>query len=299
MATAAAALCRSKHRFGGLRRTRFRGPPDDRYRLAGSIIGRSYRSLGVACRSWAATQQSRYRGMGGRTRRPARPPVSPDHPPAPPDRLPCGLEAWARSRRYEALSNMARAAGMAVVATAHTRDDLEETLWLKLWRGCAPAGFRPPRRCRRLTVPVSGGGPLALRQTGVWRRHPWRQRGTSDLLSVGPLAMCQTAVWHRHPWRQGGTSDILSVGRERRRCGFRGPGSKKDSSCAVRRPAIASAQEAVLEASLSHAGLSMPRCRVGSVVGWFASLREPKSAGFPHSKPPGPVLCKNQPRMRY
>ena len=29
-------------------------------------------------------------------------------------------------------------------------------------------------------------GPFAVRETGVSRRHPWRQRGTSDIVSVGP-----------------------------------------------------------------------------------------------------------------
>ena len=55
-------------------------------------------------------------------------------------------------------------------------------------------------------------GPLAVRETGVPRRHPWRQGGTSDLVSVGPFAVRETGVSRRHPWRQRGTSDIVSVG---------------------------------------------------------------------------------------
>ncbi|NLI75602.1 MAG: serine/threonine-protein phosphatase [Candidatus Riflebacteria bacterium] len=62
-----------------------------------------------------------------------------------------------------------------------------------------------------------GEGPFALRETRVSRRHPWRQRGTSDIVSVGARAGRGTTVPAGQPSRPGGMADAGSVGSGGRR----------------------------------------------------------------------------------
>jgi tRNA(Ile)-lysidine synthase len=51
------------------------------------------------------------------------------------------VESWARRARYEALADMARAAGCSLVLLAHHRRDQAETLLLQALRGGGPAGL--------------------------------------------------------------------------------------------------------------------------------------------------------------
>jgi tRNA(Ile)-lysidine synthase len=69
------------------------------------------------------------------------------------------VEAWARAGRYCALTEMARAAGCALVLLAHHRRDQAETVLLQALRGAGPAGLS--------AMPHS-----ALREGIVWAR-PW------------------------------------------------------------------------------------------------------------------------------
>src|SRR3989441_878394 len=71
-----------------------------------------------------------------------------------------GLEAAARSARYEALAELAQAAGARMVATAHTRRDQAETLLLRLIRGAGPGALAGVRRRRPLMAGVELARPL-------------------------------------------------------------------------------------------------------------------------------------------
>src|SRR5437016_6070809 len=71
-----------------------------------------------------------------------------------------GLEAAARSARYEALAELAQAAGATVVATAHTRRDQAETLLLRLFRGAGPGALAGIRRRRALAPGIELLRPL-------------------------------------------------------------------------------------------------------------------------------------------
>jgi tRNA(Ile)-lysidine synthase len=68
-----------------------------------------------------------------------------------------GLEATARVFRYRALSREARRTGADRILTAHTRDDLLETLLMRVLRGAGPAGLAPMPRIRgRVLRPMLG-----------------------------------------------------------------------------------------------------------------------------------------------
>jgi tRNA(Ile)-lysidine synthase len=69
------------------------------------------------------------------------------------------VEAWARAGRYDALGQMAAAAGAPIVLLAHHRRDQAETWLLQALRGGGPAGLAAMPR-------------LAQRQGLVWAR-PW------------------------------------------------------------------------------------------------------------------------------
>ena len=71
-----------------------------------------------------------------------------------------GLEAAARIARYEALAELARAAGATFVATAHTRRDQAETLLLRLFRGAGPGALAGVRRRRVLARGIELVRPL-------------------------------------------------------------------------------------------------------------------------------------------
>ncbi|MBA3479017.1 MAG: tRNA lysidine(34) synthetase TilS, partial [Lautropia sp.] len=58
-----------------------------------------------------------------------------------PDRIAGGVEAWARRLRYQALADMAQAAGARLVLTAHHADDQLETYRLRRLRGAGPLGL--------------------------------------------------------------------------------------------------------------------------------------------------------------
>lgn len=70
------------------------------------------------------------------------------------------IEAWARAQRYQALADMARAAGCQLVLLAHHRRDQAETVLLQALRGGGPAGLAAMPREQ-------------VRQGLCWAR-PWR-----------------------------------------------------------------------------------------------------------------------------
>ena len=71
-----------------------------------------------------------------------------------------GLERVAREARYPALLRLAKSAGTAVVAVAHTRRDVAETLLLRLARGAGPGALAGPRASRPLSPEVLLVRPL-------------------------------------------------------------------------------------------------------------------------------------------
>jgi tRNA(Ile)-lysidine synthase len=73
------------------------------------------------------------------------------------------VEAWARSGRYAALTDMAHRAGCGVILLAHHRGDQAETFLLQALRGAGPAGLASmPARAER-------DGIVWLRP---WLEHP-------------------------------------------------------------------------------------------------------------------------------
>jgi tRNA(Ile)-lysidine synthase len=73
------------------------------------------------------------------------------------------IEAWARSGRYAALTDMAHHAGCAVVLLAHHRGDQAETFLLQSLRGAGPAGLAS------MPVRAERGGIVWLRP---WLEQP-------------------------------------------------------------------------------------------------------------------------------
>lgn len=71
------------------------------------------------------------------------------------------LEAWARRERYQALGEMARAAGCTMVLLAHHRRDQAETLLLQALRGGGPAGL--------------AAMPRSATRAGITWARPWLQ----------------------------------------------------------------------------------------------------------------------------
>lgn len=75
--------------------------------------------------------------------------------PAPGD----SIEAWARARRYAALTQMAKEEGATAVLLAHHRRDQAETVLLQALRGGGPAGL--------------AAMPKAVEREGLWWLRPW------------------------------------------------------------------------------------------------------------------------------
>jgi len=71
-----------------------------------------------------------------------------------------GLEAAARSQRYELLIQAAEQAGARYLAVAHTRDDQVETVLFRLLRGSGLRGLRGIPKLRQLTSAITIVRPL-------------------------------------------------------------------------------------------------------------------------------------------
>lgn len=85
-----------------------------------------------------------------------------------------GIQAAARSARHRLIADAARAAGIPAILMAHSRDDQNETVWMRLragggWRGCAgmepvsPSPVWPEGRGLRLYRPLLDETRAALR----------------------------------------------------------------------------------------------------------------------------------------
>jgi tRNA(Ile)-lysidine synthase len=86
-------------------------------------------------------------------------------------------EMWGREQRYAAFARVAAACGAGFVLTAHHRDDVVETLCLRLWRGTGLAGLAgiPFMRPDGVVRPLLTVDRAALRS---WLRElgtPWRE----------------------------------------------------------------------------------------------------------------------------
>ncbi len=87
------------------------------------------------------------------------------------------IEMWARDQRYAAFARAAAHAGAQVVLTAHHRDDVVETLCLRLWRGTGLAGLAgiPFLRADGVTRPLLPVPRPALRKWLQDLGTPWRE----------------------------------------------------------------------------------------------------------------------------
>lgn len=86
-------------------------------------------------------------------------------------------EMWGREERYAAFARVAAACGAHHVLTAHHRDDVVETLCLRLWRGTGLAGLAgiPFLRADGVARPLL---PVARASLRAWLRAlgtPWRE----------------------------------------------------------------------------------------------------------------------------
>ncbi|MDR2521132.1 MAG: tRNA lysidine(34) synthetase TilS [Spirochaetaceae bacterium] len=106
-----------------------------------------------------------------------------------------GIEAAAREERYAALTASAARCGADWILLAHTRDDLLETVLLRLLRGSGPGGLRPMRRRR------GGDGTAA----GLFR--PMLDIERRDVLAY--LTQTQTS------WREDATNRDIRYTRNR------------------------------------------------------------------------------------
>jgi tRNA(Ile)-lysidine synthetase-like protein len=87
------------------------------------------------------------------------------------------LEMWGREERYAAFARSAAVCGARFILTAHHRDDVVETLCLRLWRGTGMAGLAgiPFRRADGLVRPLL---PVDRASLQAWLRDlgtPWRE----------------------------------------------------------------------------------------------------------------------------
>lgn len=80
------------------------------------------------------------------------------------------VEAWARHGRYQALADMAREAGAALVLLAHHADDQAETVVLQALRGAGPAGL--------------AAMPSRWEAHGLTWQRPWLHRRRSELMAA-------------------------------------------------------------------------------------------------------------------
>lgn len=71
-----------------------------------------------------------------------------------------GLEADARTARYDFLTRTAESLGCRFLALAHHRDDQAETILYRILRGTGPAGLAGMTKLRRLTEAVTLVRPL-------------------------------------------------------------------------------------------------------------------------------------------
>jgi tRNA(Ile)-lysidine synthetase-like protein len=86
-------------------------------------------------------------------------------------------EMWGREQRYASFDRAAARFGASLVLTAHHRDDVVETMCLRLWRGTGLAGLAgiPFRRADGVVRPLLPVDRAALRE---WLRElgtPWRE----------------------------------------------------------------------------------------------------------------------------
>jgi tRNA(Ile)-lysidine synthetase-like protein len=90
-------------------------------------------------------------------------------------------EMWGREHRYATFARAAARFGAGTILTAHHRDDVAETVVLRLWRGTGIAGLAgvPFRRAGGLVRPLLPVPRAALR---AWLREigtPWREDSTN------------------------------------------------------------------------------------------------------------------------